>query len=119
MKWWLVFALGGLGATARFAFMGLFPASAGPWGTLSVNVLGCLVAGALFALFEDGQLPPAFRIGLMAGLLGGFTTFSAFGVDVIQLLGTRPWLAGCYAVASVALGVFAAASGVLLARQLF
>lgn len=119
MKWWLVFGFGGIGAVARLALVGLFPVSAAPWGTLLVNGLGCLAIGVLFEWFEERDiLAPALRMGLVAGLLGGFTTFSAFGIEVLDLLEARRWLAGLsYAGGSVVLGVVAAAAGAVLARQ--
>src|SRR4051812_26749834 len=79
----LVAAGGGLGACARYAMSGWvlhFTAQSKlPWGTFSVNVLGCLVAGILMALAEKYELiSPEARLFLFTGILGGFTTFSAF-----------------------------------------
>jgi fluoride exporter len=88
----LVVAAGGaMGAVARYKMSGLvlhrtldwtFPAA-----TFAVNVLGCLVAGALSGLVERHDLfGPHTRLLLFTGLLGGFTTFSAFGMETVHLL---------------------------------
>ena len=87
----LVAAGGGLGACARYALSGwvLHYSVQGrfPYGTFSVNVLGCLIAGLLMALAEKHELiSPDARLFLFTGILGGFTTFSAFGVETVNLL---------------------------------
>jgi CrcB protein len=119
VKWWMVFAFGGLGALGRVALLGLFPVHSALLGTLLVNVLGCLPIGVLFQWFEVRELLSAeVRTGLVAGLLGGFTTFSAFGLELLELLEEGRLLAGIgYASGSVLLAVSAAALGALLARQ--
>ena len=82
---------GGIGAMARFKLGGwvlqAVPAAVFPWGTFAVNVIGCLAAGILAALAEKhGQFNPDLRLFLFTGILGGFTTFSAFGLETIHLL---------------------------------
>lgn len=58
-----------------------------PWGTLAVNVIGCFLAGVLFfVMHERLLLGEPWRTALMVGLLGGFTTFSAFGLQTFTLL---------------------------------
>ena len=58
-----------------------------PWGTLIVNVLGCLVTGAVFNLTEERFLvDPTVRTVILIGLLGGFTTFSSYGLQTFTLL---------------------------------
>ncbi len=111
---WLLVALGGgMGACARFALSGwLMPFTLQekfPWPTFSVNVLGCLLAGALFALGEKHHLMSAnLRLFLFTGLLGGFTTFSAFGVETFFLLRRGDYLiAGMYVLCSIAAGLAA------------
>ena len=82
----LVAGGGAVGATARFA-VGLAAArwtAAWPAGTLAVNLLGCLAAGLVVGLLTPTQ--EALRLFLLPGLLGGFTTFSAFGLETQQLL---------------------------------
>ena len=118
MKWLAVFVLGGLGAVARVGVAGLFPVRALPWGTLAVNVAGCLAIGALYVVFEEHRvLPLAWRIAVVGGFLGGFTTFSAFGLETWTLLAEgRAGLALAYAAGSVVLGAAAVTAGVALAR---
>lgn len=75
-----------------------------PWGILAVNVLGCLVIGALAAVVERESL----KILLMTGLCGGFTTFSAFSLDALRLLQAgRPGAAATYVAVSLALCLLA------------
>ena len=86
-----VAAGGALGASLRYGVALCLPiqANAGrfPWATLLVNLLGCALAGALYAWLERSPDTREFwRLLLMVGVLGGFTTFSAFGLETFQLL---------------------------------
>jgi fluoride exporter len=81
---------GGLGAMARYWLSGVVQDALRnvtfPYGTLTVNVLGCLVIGALAYLGEArGVLTPETRLLLITGFLGGFTTFSTFGNETMSL----------------------------------
>ena len=89
-----------------------------PFGTLFVNVVGAFAMGIAFhLLIQRGQLPIAPAV--TTGLLGGFTTFSAFSLDAILLFEAgRTLAAGAFIVASVALSLIALALGLLLARSL-
>jgi fluoride exporter len=113
---------GFLGSAARY---GVAVALAGsplqarfPLATFLVNLAGCAAIGLLAGLWErfptlDAQL----RLFLVTGVLGGFTTFSAFGLETIALLRQGQLaLAALYAVGSVALGVLAVWLGFVLAR---
>jgi CrcB protein len=87
MVWCSVMAGGALGSAARYAIsLGLNPApGAGlPWGTLLANVLGCLLIGWLSQVL--GGASEAVRLGILVGVLGGFTTFSSFGLETIRLV---------------------------------
>ena len=85
-----------------------------PYGTLSVNVIGSFLIGVVYALVERGNLSPEVRIFLATGLLGGFTTFSAFSLDALNLLQEGLWLEGAtYIVTSVLLGIAFAFLGLL------
>jgi fluoride exporter len=91
-----------------------------PYGTLAVNVLGCLVMGALFVLLtERSAANSVLRAGLLIGLLGGFTTFSSFSIETFNLIeqGALAKAAGNMA-ASLFLCVGATWLGVMLARQI-
>lgn len=124
-EWLLVAAGGGLGACARYALSGWVlhyaAQSRFPWGTFAVNVLGCLVAGLLMALAEKHELiSPGARLFLFTGILGGFTTFSAFGLETVNLMRRGDMgVAAAYVLASVACGLAALwlAYLVLPARQ--
>ena len=112
---------GGIGASLRH---GLGQWSAGafgdgfPVGTLVANVLGSLLMG-LLAGWLVGREAEAARLFLGVGLLGGFTTFSAFGLDSVRLLEAGRWGAAAgYVGGSVALSLVALLLGLLLARAL-
>jgi fluoride exporter len=105
VKAYLFIALGsGLGGVGRHwltALLAARVASPFPWGTFLVNVIGSAIIGFVLAL-PDSRLTPATRQFLAVGILGGFTTFSAFSAQTLQLMqsGKMP-LACAYAVASV------------------
>ena len=112
-------ALGGaLGALARWGTAEALPSSPGgwPWATLLVNLTGCLLLGAL----SEGlvlRAPEASwpRPLLGVGILGGYTTYSAFAVEVVHLVESGATLvAGAYVAASVLGGVAAVAAGTLV-----
>lgn len=81
-----------LGGGARLYVSTLVARGAGtsfPWGTLAVNVAGCLLVGALGALFEPASplhVRQDLRVFLVVGVLGGFTTFSAFSLEALLLV---------------------------------
>ncbi|WP_231591429.1 fluoride efflux transporter CrcB [Saccharothrix sp. ST-888] len=86
-----VVALGGmLGAALRYGAALLWPTAptAFPWTTLVVNVVGCAVIGAFLVQITEGRTPhPLLRPFFGTGVLGGFTTFSTYAVDVQRLVG--------------------------------
>ncbi len=85
-----VFVGGGLGACARYLLQGAVYRWTGtgfPYGTVVVNIAGCLIIGILMTLFEERFLvSPTIRLFLTVGILGGFTTFSSFSYETIALL---------------------------------
>ena len=115
---------GGLGSMLRYgvgsAIQRLKGASAFPFETLVVNVSGCLVIGVLAGLAESrGAFSPATRALLFVGLLGGFTTFSAFGLETFQLVRDGQWASAVLSTClQVGLGLGAVAVGHALARSL-
>jgi CrcB protein len=118
-----VAAGGALGAMGRFLVGHWAATSWGtgfPWGTLIVNVFGSfLIAILAFALVERGGGGPVLRAFAIAGVLGGFTTFSAFSLDALSLLERGDMaLAAAYVLASVLLSIAACAFGFLLVRGL-
>src|SRR5215207_10585481 len=112
---------GGLGAIARAVLGGLILHHSSNWrfpiGTFVVNVLGCLIAGVLGALVARFEyFSPQTRVFLFTGLLGGFTTFSAFGFETVKLLRDRQYgVAISYVVLSVvaAIGALAVAMAIV------
>jgi len=124
MKPWLAVAIGGaLGSMARFGVGNWIAAWLGsrfPYGTLLVNLLGCLLMGLLVVLIDERwALPPQWRAFALVGLLGGFTTFSSFSLEAYTLLRTQQWLAALlYVAGSLLLGLLALAVGIALARRL-
>ena len=123
MKWGLLFLGGGAGAVARYALGLWVEARVGPgfpWGTFAVNVGGCLAIGVVATLADEHLwISPASRLLLVTGLLGGFTTFSTFGLETWQLIEDgRTGLALSYAVGSAAAGLAAVGLAVRLTRGL-
>ena len=115
-----VFLGGGLGASARF-LLGewLRPVlkSSFPWPTLAINVIGCAVAGLLAARFGLSNPEHPWRAFVLVGVLGGFTTFSAFGLESLALVQQgRILLATMYVLASVLGGLLAVWLGFALWR---
>ena len=109
-------ALGGaLGAALRYLATLLWPA---PWGVMAVNIAGSLAIGLLagpLLLSERGPHPLAPF--LVTGVLGGFTTFSAFSLDALRLLdGGRPGTALLYVGGSVGLSLLACGLGLWIGR---
>ncbi|HET7688177.1 MAG TPA: fluoride efflux transporter CrcB, partial [Candidatus Macondimonas sp.] len=124
-EWALPLAVGlggGLGAMSRYGLVMLSTRLPGafPWGTLAVNVLGGFGIGVLFLY---GQRRPewalAIRVWAITGFLGGFTTFSAFSLETLQL-----WSQGAQGkavlnvLANVVLSLAAVAAGMACARRL-
>jgi len=79
---------GAVGTLARFGVNQLSTQLFGehPWGTVIVNLLGCLLFGFLFAFFEAEKLPMQYRVIILTGFLGGFTTFSAYAFEIAAFL---------------------------------
>ena len=123
MKWLILLLGGGLGAVGRFAIALWVDEHTGigfPWGTLAVNVAGCFGIGVIATLADEHTLvSPGLRLFLVTGLLGGFTTFSAFGMETWQLVEDGRGLAAlANAAGSLAAGLAAVAAGVAITRQL-
>jgi CrcB protein len=112
---------GALGAAARFLLGLQIQAATGalfPYGTLTVNVLGCLGIGLITeSAGHTALLPEGLRVPLVVGVLGAFTTYSAFGYESLRLV-RDGWggIAFAYVVATTVLGFGAVWVGMLLAR---
>ncbi|MDH5856100.1 fluoride efflux transporter CrcB [Lampropedia aestuarii] len=120
----LVAVGGAMGAVSRYALsdkvaqwaLTLSPTTRFPWGTWSVNLLGCLIMGVLAGLaLRHAWFDTPMRLLLMTGLMGGFTTFSSFGLETLDLVLDKHWgLALSYSISSLLLGVLAAVLGMAL-----
>jgi CrcB protein len=121
-KWLFVAGGGALGSVLRYALQGWVQRATGvlfPVGTLVANVLGCLIIGVLAAALAGPVLiREEYRIGLMVGILGGFTTFSSFGLETFNLANDRQFgLAAANVVVSCTLGLAAVWIGYRLAER--
>ncbi len=115
-----VFLGGGLGASARFLlseWLRPMLKSGFPWPTFAANVIGCALAGFLAARFGISSPEHPWRAFMLVGVLGGFTTFSAFGLESLILVQQgRILLATTYVLASVLGGLLGVWLGIMLAR---
>jgi CrcB protein len=120
MHWLLVFVGGGLGAVTRHGVnrAGLAWFGPGfPWWTMAVNVTGSLLIGLLAGMFGAMETGQNMRLFLISGILGGYTTFSAFSLDALTLWERgEVTQAGFYVLGSVILSLVAAAVGLMLSR---
>ena len=120
-RMWIWIAIGGAaGSVLRYALGGVIQKTAAvafPVGTLAVNVIGCFIIGLLTQHFLNLEPSPALRAGLITGLCGGFTTFSAFSIEIVGLLsgGEYP-KAAAYILMSLTLSIAATIAGMGVAR---
>jgi CrcB protein len=120
----VVFVGGGLGSALRHAVNQASAAIFGvtlAWGTLFVNITGSLLMGLLAGwLAYRGESGPLMRLFLTTGILGGFTTFSAFSLDTLLLWERgQPSMAALYAAVSVVAAVFGVFAGLSAMRIWF
>jgi CrcB protein len=117
-------ALGGaLGASARYGldrYIEERVASVFPWATFTINVTGCFVIGILTVQLVDRHHIPAWiRVGIVVGVLGGYTTFSTFSQESFSLIESRDFgVALAYLAGSVITGLLAVYCGTLLGRAI-
>lgn len=126
MKHLLLVALGGAVGSAARHLVGLATlrllGPGWPWGTLTVNVVGGLAMGLLIGWLTAYEPPnaTALRYTLAVGVLGGFTTFSAFSLEVVTMIERRDWISAAgYVGVSVVGAVGAVILGLMIARRLF
>jgi fluoride exporter len=121
---YVAIAIGGtLGCWARYAQTNLVQAVFGrdfPFATMSINVIGSFLMGFLFILtLERLMIPPNVRVGVLTGVLGGYTTFSTFEMETLLLAENGEFFkAALYVVLSVVIGFAAAFGGAYIARNL-
>ena len=115
---------GGAGSLLRYAVTFAMTQRFGPgfpWATFAINILGSVAIGVVFELSQTRALgvTPLMRIFLMTGVLGGFTTFSTFSLDIVTLASEGvPFVAFLYASASVVLGFVGAYGGIVAVRSM-
>ena len=121
----LVVGAGGfLGAILRYVMSELLQSVCGgslyPYGTLGVNVLGCIFIGLLAGLSEGKMIfTPEVRLFLLVGLLGGFTTFSTFGYETFSLMReSQPLAAAANVLLNVLVGVSAVFAGFAISNSI-
>ena len=118
----LVATGGAIGAVVRYAvgrIMGPTADASIPWHTLAVNVSGAFTLGILIVLAAKWGWPGWWRPLLAVGVLGGYTTFSTFSVEVVELaLHGRYGASIAYALGSLGAGVLAAVTGIAAGRAL-
>ncbi|TAE56040.1 MAG: fluoride efflux transporter CrcB [Bacteroidetes bacterium] len=104
-NWWLVFVGGGIGSMVRLAFSKMIPwtGQGFPWATFWANMLACVVMGLGWAfLSRRPELPESWKILILTGFCGGFSTFSTFSLESLRLIQQGEWLmALSYVLASV------------------
>ena len=120
----LIFLGAGIGGVLRYWISNsvyIFLGRNFPYGTLIVNVSGCLLMGFLFVLILDrfSAMSTELRSLLLVGLLGGYTTFSSFSIETVSLFENGQWLSGFLNIfLSCTLCLAAAWIGVVSGRQL-
>lgn len=117
-------ALGGaLGALMRFWVSGIphkYFSGSFPWGTFTVNIVGSFFIGFLWVLNERFVFSPNLRLCVFTGILGAFTTFSAYSMETYNLMRTgENKVAFCNVFFSIIIGVFAVYGGIIIARAIF
>jgi fluoride exporter len=117
-------ALGGaLGASSRYVLDHLIEQrsfSIFPWATFTINVTGCLLIGVISAsLVDRHHLPAWIRVGLVMGVIGGYTTFSTYAQEALTLFDAHDAaVALAYTIGSVVIGIVAVYAGTVLGRTL-
>jgi CrcB protein len=124
LKWVLIAVGGAFGSVLRYAVQGVFGSGVGarfPIGTIVVNLSGCLLIGLLAGFFDGPRLVrEEYRAGLLVGVLGGYTTFSSFGLETFRLASDGQWrLALVNMVLSCVVGFVAVWVGYRMAERWF
>ena len=122
LSWLIVFLGGGVGSCCRYTISKIINEqieTVFPWGTLTVNLLGCLVIGILISLIERFPTHPYWTLFLVTGFCGGFTTFSSFSLENNLLLRNQEYgLLLIYTTMSLLWGFAGTFLGLMLFRRL-
>jgi CrcB protein len=123
LNYLLVFLGGGAGSITRFFLSKAVYQLTGslfPLGTLIINLTGCLFIGFLYGLFDSTVFPPNIRVFCLVGFLGGYTTFSSFGLESVNLIiGREISLAFINIIASNIAGLALVYTGMVLSKLAF
>jgi fluoride exporter len=119
----LIVVMGAIGTLARYALQGVVQfrtGSAFPYGTLAVNLSGCLLLGFLGQLTLNRMvISPEWRVAMTIGFFGGYTTFSTFGWETAKMLQDGEWMpASVYILTSVVAGVLLTLAGIHAANRI-
>jgi len=122
LKLFLIALFGAVGTLARYGLQGLVQTrtvSTFPYGTLLINLTGCLLLGFLGQITLNRMLISSdLRIAIAVGFFGGYTTFSSFGWETAKMLEDGEWLrAATYVSASVVAGILLSAAGIRIANR--
>ncbi len=123
MRILLIALFGAIGTLARYGLQGIVQARIGasfPYGTLIINLTGCLLLGFIGQLTLNRMLISSdLRVAIAVGFFGGYTTFSSFGWEAAKMLEDGEWLrASTYVGASVIAGLLLSVAGIRLANRL-
>lgn len=117
----IVAAGGALGSVARYLTALILQPKANlsdwPWSTFTVNLIGCLIIGLLGGFWTKNPVTPEWRLLLVTGFLGGFTTFSSFALESLNLFQTKPFMMIGYITASTLFGISLAALGFFITSR--
>jgi CrcB protein len=121
MKLALVCLGGAFGSGARYLLAGWITSLTGPavWGTWAVNVIGCFLIEIVVQAAQKAGLSSMAVLALTTGVLGGFTTYSAFNQQVLALFRAGQWAGAAYLGATVAGCLLAGVAGVLVGQALW
>jgi len=111
-----------IGVFSRYIIGSVFrhESHAFPWETFGINLFGCFLIGIVYVYgVEKSVLSEDLKVGLLVGLLGGFTTFSAYGLETAVLIKNGQAVLGLvYAISSSVFGVLLTFAGIYLSRSL-
>lgn len=115
----LLVGLGGMiGSMLRYSMFLLIGNQTFPYATLVVNIAGSFLLGMILGMYADGTGSNMLRLFLATGICGGFTTFSAFSFECVQMIQQQKYIiAATYTAASIVLGIAAAFAGLLITKM--
>lgn len=116
LSWFAVFIGGGLGSLCRYGLTFLIPSTSFPGATLGANILACFILGFLVSYWNHQLVPDTWKLLLGTGFCGGFSTFSTFSKELVELQQEHFWQQILYLILSLSLGVFAVCLGMAIAQ---